>query len=123
MTRAKFTPWRLDHAGLIVLGTPPKSWKPTPQHPQFIICQPHLYVSTDRETQKEIAALIAASPTMYAALESVVAMISPLDKDEAHQIARSAALQALSLARGGSNRADNLQLVHVRCNRRKGASL
>lgn len=103
MTRAKFTPWRLDHAGLIVLGTPPKSWKPTPQHPQFIICQPHLYVSTDRETQKEIAALIAAAPTMYAALEALVAAYDAHTDGFARQVLRAhaeAASAALSLARG-----------------------
>lgn len=100
MTRAKFTPWRLDHAGLIVLGTPPKSWKPTPQHPQFIICQPHLYVSTDREEQKEIAALIAASPTMYAALELALRDFDAGGKHHLSAEAAGAVRAALSLARG-----------------------
>ena len=56
-------PWsRLDgyQHGTIV-STPPRGWKRTPQHPDFVVCQPHLYVCTSETERDGNTALIVLS--------------------------------------------------------------
>jgi hypothetical protein len=52
-------PWTV-YKEQMVLGKPPKNWRPTQSEPEYIVTQTRLYTSPDRETANANAARIVA---------------------------------------------------------------
>ena len=81
-TRTQHTPgpWKQkdDHKTMIS-ATLPKDWKPTPEHPVYIVCQTNMYVTVPHEEAKANASLIAAAPELLEALKDLLGDIPTID--------------------------------------------
>ena len=66
-------PWSEDAGSQTrLLAKPPKDWKPTAAHPVFIVLQTGLYVSVERDEQRENARLIRHAVNTYDASDAVL---------------------------------------------------
>jgi hypothetical protein len=61
------TPWRVDTLGTRVLASP-DGFKPTPEHPDYVVAQTSAYCSGVWEERVANARLIAAAPELLVAL-------------------------------------------------------
>lgn len=71
-------PWNTDNAGYRVLAKR-KGFKPTPEHPVFVVAQCSVYCCGDREEQSANARLIAAAPELLNVANAELVMLSRLN--------------------------------------------
>lgn len=68
-------PWEVEAGKVVAPEQPKRVWGENKQYSgNFIVCQPHLYVSSDRAAQEANAQLISAAPDLLDALERLVHM-------------------------------------------------